>query len=58
MVVSGLCEVGEYCFLGVNSTVADHVAIGNHCVIGAGALVLGSVPDGQVVVGMWKKGQG
>ena len=58
VVVSGLCEVGEYGFLGVNSTVADHVVIGNHCVIGAGALVLGNVPDDQVVVGLWKKRQG
>jgi len=58
VVVSGLCEIGAYCFLGVNSTVADHVAIGHHCVIGAGALVLGNVPDDQVVVGLWKKRQG
>ena len=57
VVISGLCEVGERCFMGVNSTVADHVTIGNDCVIGAGTLVLGNVPDGRVVVGMWKKSQ-
>lgn len=57
VVLSGFCEVGERCFMGVNSTVANNVVIGNNCVIGAGAVVLGDVPDDQVVVGVWKKRQ-
>ena len=57
VVVSGFCEIGEYCFMGVNSTVANNITIAENCVIGAGALVLGDVPDDQIVVGMWKKRQ-
>jgi serine acetyltransferase len=41
--------------MGVNSTVANNINIGNDCVIGAGALILSNVDDGQTVVGMWKK---
>ena len=55
VVISGFCEIGTHCFMGVNSTVANNVRIGNHCLVGAGALVLGDVPDGQKVVGIWKR---
>ncbi len=57
VVVSGFVDIGEGCFLGVNSTISNNVSIGANCLIGAGALVLGDVPDGQKVVGIWKKGQ-
>jgi sugar O-acyltransferase (sialic acid O-acetyltransferase NeuD family) len=55
VVISGYVEVGEECFFGVNATVANNVRIGSRCLIGAGALVLGDVPDGQKVVGVWKR---
>jgi sugar O-acyltransferase (sialic acid O-acetyltransferase NeuD family) len=55
VVISGFCAIGRHCFLGVNATVVNNVSVGNDCVVGAGALVLGNVPDGQVVVGVWKK---
>ena len=55
VVVSGFVEVGESCFMGVNSTVANNVSIGDRCLVGAGALILGPVPSGKVVVGIWKK---
>lgn len=55
VVVSGFCRIGEACFIGVNATLANNISIGDNCVIGAGALVLGDVPDGQTVVGMWKR---
>ena len=55
VVISGFVEIGEACFLGVNSTVANNVSIGANCLIGAGAIVLGDVPDGQKVVGVWKR---
>lgn len=40
VVVSGGVEIGEKCFLGVNSTIRDHVKIGEKCLISAGALIL------------------
>ncbi|MEM4297262.1 MAG: acetyltransferase [Nitrososphaerota archaeon] len=55
VVISGYVEVGEECFFGFNSTVANNVRIGNRCLVGAGALVLGDVPEGQKVVGIWKR---
>jgi acetyltransferase-like isoleucine patch superfamily enzyme len=55
VVISGVCQVGEYCFMGVNSTVANNITIGDNCFIGAGALIVGNVEDNQKVVGVWKK---
>ena len=31
----------EQCFIGVNATLRDRIKIGDRCVIGAGALLLG-----------------
>jgi acetyltransferase-like isoleucine patch superfamily enzyme len=53
--VSGFCQIGESCFMGVNSTVANNLTIGNNCIVGAGALVLADVGDNETVVGIWKK---
>lgn len=55
VVISGFCEIGESGFIGVNASFADRVTVGNRCIFGAGALVLGNVPDDKIVVGMWKK---
>ncbi len=55
VVVSGFVEIGESCFVGVNATLANNLSIGGNCLIGAGALILADVPDGQTVVGVWKK---
>jgi sugar O-acyltransferase (sialic acid O-acetyltransferase NeuD family) len=55
VVVSGFVEIGESCFVGVNATVANNLSIGARCLIGAGALILANVPDGQTVVGVWKR---
>jgi sugar O-acyltransferase (sialic acid O-acetyltransferase NeuD family) len=54
-VISGFVNIGSFGFVGVNATVANNVTIGDRVVLGAGALVLGDVPDDQVVVGIWKK---
>ena len=51
VVVSGFCEVGENCFLGVNSCVADRVKIARDCIIGAGAVVIKDTEEGKVYVG-------
>ena len=50
-VISGNCRIGERCFIGVNATLRDNVSIGAGSVIGAGALVLGSAPEGSVFMG-------
>lgn len=49
--ISGYCTVGASSFLGVNSSIADAVAIGKDCVVGAGAVVLGDLPAGGIYVG-------
>lgn len=54
VVISGFCKIGESSFMGVNSTLANNITVGNNCVIGAGALVVGNVPDNQTVVGIWR----
>jgi acetyltransferase-like isoleucine patch superfamily enzyme len=41
--------------MGVNSTVANNLTIGDNSIVGAGALVLGDVGDNETVVGIWKK---
>lgn len=48
----GKIEVGEYSFVGANSTIMPGVVIGDHCVIGAGSLVTKSVPSGTVYAGV------
>jgi carbonic anhydrase/acetyltransferase-like protein (isoleucine patch superfamily) len=47
-------RVGNNCLLGNNSTILDRAEIGDACIVGAGALVLGDtvVPDGSFVVGV------
>lgn len=48
----GTIEVGEYSFIGANSTIMPGVRIGNNSVIGAGSVVTRSIPDGMVAVGV------
>ena len=48
----GKIEVGEYSFVGANSTIMPGVVIGDHCVIGAGSLVTKDVPSGTVYAGV------
>jgi sugar O-acyltransferase (sialic acid O-acetyltransferase NeuD family) len=55
VVVSGFCNIGPSCFFGVNSSVANNTNVGAGCLVGAGALILGDVPDGEKVVGMYKR---
>lgn len=51
VVISGFCSVGDYTFMGVNSSVGDQVQIANDCVIGAGAVVVRSTEPRKVYVG-------
>ena len=49
VVISGFCDIGEYSFLGVNSTVINNISIGEDCFIGAGALIQKDVLSGSVL---------
>jgi sugar O-acyltransferase (sialic acid O-acetyltransferase NeuD family) len=51
VVISGFCEIGRSCFLGVNSTFADNLTVAEDCVIGAGAVVVKKTKPGGVYVG-------
>ena len=51
VVVSGRVLVEEQCFLGVNSTIRDHLKIGKKSVIGAGSLILSDVEPNSVYKG-------
>ena len=40
VVVSGACDIGENCFLGVNATLRDNIKLGRYVVVGSGAAVM------------------
>jgi sugar O-acyltransferase (sialic acid O-acetyltransferase NeuD family) len=48
VVISGRCVINERTFIGVNSTLRDHIEIGKENVIGAGSLMLKSTEDKAV----------
>lgn len=50
-VISGFCEIGEYSFLGVNSTFNDNIKVAKDNIIGSGALVVKNTEPGKVMVG-------
>lgn len=51
VVISGFCEIGEYSFLGVNSTFNDNITVGRDNVIGSGALIVKNTEDGKLMIG-------
>jgi sugar O-acyltransferase (sialic acid O-acetyltransferase NeuD family) len=55
VVLSGFCTVGDRCFMGVNSTISNNLNIGDDCIVGAAANIVGDVPSGMTVVGLWKR---
>jgi len=44
-------RVGDRCFLGGGSMILPGVTIGNECIVAAGAVVTGDVPDRSIVGG-------
>ncbi|HEY5998248.1 MAG TPA: acyltransferase [bacterium] len=44
--------VGRNCWFGAHVTVTDKARIGEHCVLGAGAVVLGEIPRDSVAAGI------
>lgn len=49
VVVSGFCEIGENTFVGVNTSIADRVKIGEYCLIGLGCIIAKDVPDNTIM---------
>ncbi len=49
-VLGGAVRVGHHSFIGLNVTVRENVKIGATCLVGAAALVLNDVPDGQALL--------
>ena len=47
----GKIKVGNNVFIGMNSIILPGTTIGNNCVIGAGSVVRGRIPDNSVVMG-------
>lgn len=50
-VISGFCDIGESCFVGVNATFNDKIRVARDCVIGSGAVVVRDTEPGKVYVG-------
>lgn len=44
-------EIGENCFIGMNSVILMGSHIGNNVIVGAGSIVHGSIPDNVVIAG-------
>lgn len=42
--------IGKNCWLGMNSVILPRVHLGDHCIVGAGAVVTKSFPDGYCVL--------
>lgn len=51
VVISGFCQIGRSCFLGVNSCFGDNIKVAADCVVGAGAVVVKDTEPAGVYVG-------
>ena len=47
--VSAPITIGDHCWIATNVVILKGTQIGNNCVIGAGAVVHGTIPDGSLV---------
>ena len=50
-IIGGSAEIGDFCFIGMNSSIKDHVKIGKHVIVGAGSVVIHDVEDYDIVAG-------
>jgi sugar O-acyltransferase (sialic acid O-acetyltransferase NeuD family) len=48
VVVSGLCRIQRFSFIGVNSTIADRVTVARDCFIGAGCVIAKNTEAGKI----------
>lgn len=44
-------RIGQNCFIGGRTMILPGVTIGDHCIVGAGSVVVRDVPDGSIVAG-------
>jgi sugar O-acyltransferase (sialic acid O-acetyltransferase NeuD family) len=51
VVIAGHCDIGQRCFLGVNSTIKDFIKVGSDCFIAMDASVVVDLVDGSVALG-------
>ncbi len=51
VVISGFCEIGASCFVGVNAAFNDKIKVGEDGIIGSGAVVVRDTEPGRVYVG-------
>ncbi|MBQ9641783.1 MAG: acetyltransferase [Bacteroidaceae bacterium] len=49
--MGGYSSIGEESTIQTSGIVLPHVSVGNHCLVGAGAVVIRKVKDGQTVYG-------
>jgi acetyltransferase-like isoleucine patch superfamily enzyme len=47
----GTIEIGNNCFIGINTILMPNVKIGDNCVIGAGSIVTKNIPSNSVAAG-------
>ena len=47
----GRIKIGNNTFIGMNCIILPKTTIGNNCVIGAGSVVRGNIPDNSIVIG-------
>ena len=47
----GRIKIGNGCFIGMRATILPGVELGDHCIVGAGAVVMDSFPANSVIVG-------
>lgn len=44
-------RIGRNCFIGGRAIILPGIVIGDHCIVGAGSVVVRDVPDGSIVAG-------
>lgn len=48
----GKVQIGNNCFIGMNSLICKPIKIGNNCIIGAGSVITSDIPDGVFAGGV------
>jgi UDP-3-O-[3-hydroxymyristoyl] glucosamine N-acyltransferase LpxD len=51
-IVGGSTNIGDTCWLGLNSTLKHKIQVGNKVIIGSGASVINDIPDEDIVAGV------
>ena len=51
-IIGGSTNIGNMCWMGLNSSLKDNIKIGNNVLIAAGAAVIHDVQDGDIVAGV------